>query len=285
MENEAVVKIEENISDGVDFLSKIWDSILHFLPTLIFALVVYIVCAIVMKIVMKLVDKGGDSGKIDKTIYRFLRSLISIAMKCITVITVLSVLGVPMTSIIAVITTAGVAIGLALKDSLGNIAGGFLIMITKPFKIGDYVSFGGVEGTVEEIGIVGTAIRTVDNKIIHCPNGSVSTSTVTNFSEEATRRVDINFSIDYEDDFRKAEKIIGEVLSAHRLILDDPVPTVRVVSHADSAIVLTTRAWVKTENYWDVYFDLMEQVKEAFDKNGISIPFNKLDVNVRNDEK
>lgn len=281
MENtDAIETIQEDINQSVSFLSKIWDNILGFLPTLIFALIIFIVCEIVMRVVLKIVDRGGKSGKIDKTIFKFLRSLINISMKCITVVTVLSVLGVPMTSIIAVITTAGVAIGLALKDSLGNIAGGFLIMSTKPFKIGDYVSFGGVEGIVEEIGIVCTKIKTYDNKVIHCPNGSVSTSTVVNYSEEPRRRVDLQFSIDYSCDFHRAEDVINEVISAHRLILDSPAPTVRMSAHGESAIVIAVRVWVNTENYWDVYFDMMEQVKEAFDNNGISIPYNKLDVSI-----
>lgn len=281
MENtDAIETIQEDINQSVSFLSKIWDNILGFLPMLIFALIIFIVCEIVMRVVLKIVDRGGKSGKIDKTIFKFLRSLINISMKCITVVTVLSVLGVPMTSIIAVITTAGVAIGLALKDSLGNIAGGFLIMSTKPFKIGDYVSFGGVEGIVEEIGIVCTKIKTYDNKVIHCPNGSVSTSTVVNYSEEPRRRVDLQFSIDYSCDFHKAEDVINEVISAHRLILDSPAPTVRMSAHGESAIVIAVKVWVNTENYWDVYFDMMEQVKEAFDNNGISIPYNKLDVSI-----
>lgn len=281
MENaDAIETIQEDITQGVSFLSKIWDNILNFLPTLIFALIIFIVCEIAMKVVLKIVDRGGKSGKIDKTIFKFLRSLINISMKCITVVTVLSVLGVPMTSIIAVITTAGVAIGLALKDSLGNIAGGFLIMSTKPFKIGDYVSFGGVEGIVEEIGIVCTKIKTYDNKVIHCPNGSVSTSTVVNYSEEPHRRVDLQFSIDYSCDFHKAVKVISEVIAENRLILSDPAPSVRMLSHGESAIVISAKVWVNTENYWDVYFDMMEQVKEEFDKNDITIPYNKLDVNI-----
>lgn len=281
MENaDAIETIQEDITQGVSFLSEIWDNILNFLPTLIFALIIFIVCEIVMKVVLKIVDRGGKSGKIDKTIFKFLRSLINISMKCITVVTVLSVLGVPMTSIIAVITTAGVAIGLALKDSLGNIAGGFLIMSTKPFKIGDYVSFGGVEGIVEEIGIVCTKIKTNDNKVIHCPNGSVSTSTVVNYSEEPHRRVDLQFSIDYSCDFHKAVNVISEVIAENRLILSDPAPSVRMLSHGESAIVISAKVWVNTENYWDVYFDMMEQVKEEFDKNNITIPYNKLDVNI-----
>lgn len=256
------------------------DRLLGFLPTLLLAVIVYIVAMIVIKIVLKIMSKALEKSKIDPTAHGFLKSLVRVVLFTLAIVITLSTIGIPMSSIVAVIGAAGLAVGLALQNSLSNVAGGFIILFEKPFKVGDYIASNGEEGTVESISILATRILTVDNKVVYIPNGQVSNGKVVNYSEEDLRRVDLNFSISYEDDFAKAKRIIEDLVSAHEFALKEPAPTVRMLQQADSAIVITTRVWTATANYWDVYFDLTEQVKAAFDKNGITIPYNQITVHM-----
>ena len=173
--------------------------------------------------------------------------------------------------------------GLAVNGTLSNFAGGVLLIITRPFRDDDYIAANGYEGTVEDIRICYTIIRTYDNKLVYLPNGKLSTGEIVNYTAKSTRRVDINFTISYNADFKKAEEIFLDVCAKNPLILQDPAPSSRVAEHGDSSIVLGSKAWCKAEDYWTVYFDLIEQVKTAFDENGIEIPYNQLDVHVKND--
>ena len=176
---------------------------------------------------------------------------------------------------------SSLAIGLALQGSLANIAGGFVLVIAKPFAIGDFIISGDISGTVEEIGIFHTKIITIDNKRIVVPNSTISNATLVNATAMKTRRVDLTFTASYDNDIDKVERVLTEVCRAHRLVLDDPAPFARLSAHKDSALEYTVRAWCNTDDYWTVYFDLFRDVKNAFDKNGISIPYPQVDVHTK----
>lgn len=280
--SEAAHMAQAMASGNVDktVLTDFADALIAYLPTVVFAIVIYLVGKIAVKIIMKLTDKAMGRSRIDETAQSFLKSLMSITLTAFVIVIALSALGIPMTSIVTVIGTAGVAIGLALQNSLSNVAGGFIILFTKPFSKGDYIVTGGIEGVVEDIKILSTGLKTPDNKVIFIPNGMVSGGTITNYSREGKRRVDLTFGISYESDLKKAVSVIRDVIAAHGLVLHEEEIFVRLSDLADSALVITVRVWTNTANYWTVHFDLIEQVKYAFDKNGIDIPYSKLDVRI-----
>lgn len=266
----------------LDYLEKILNGIVGFLPTLLLAIVIYIVGVFVNKAILKLFAKGTERSRMDQTVRKFLSSVIKIIITALVLIIVLTVLGIPMTSIITVLGTAGVAVGLALKDSLANVAGGVILLINQNIKVGNYVEIGAYSGTVEEISILFTKLSTPDNKDIFIPNGVVATSAITNYSSEGSRRVDLLFGISYDNDHRKAVDAINKVVENHPLILKDTPPFVRLSGLAESSLNITVRVWAKSEDYWTVYFDLIEQVKEKFDEENIVIPYNQLDVHIDN---
>ena len=210
---------------------------------------------------------------VDITLQKFLGNLIGWILKVLLFITVISQLGVATTSFAAIIAAAGLAIGLALQGSLGNFAGGVLIMIFKPIKIGDFIEAQGESGTVKEIEIFTTKLNTPDNKEVIIPNGALSNGNIVNYSTEATRRVDFTFGVGYDSDIRKTKEIIFDVINNHPLILKEPATAVNLSELADSSINFFTRAWVKKEDYWTVKFDVIEQTKEALDAAGIDIPY------------
>lgn len=267
----------------LDYLEKILNGIVGFLPTLLLAIVIYIVGAFVNKAILKLFAKGTERSRMDQTVKKFLSSVIKIVITALVLIIVLTVLGIPMTSIITVLGTAGVAVGLALKDSLANVAGGVILLINQNIKVGNYVEISSYSGTVEEISILFTKLSTPDNKDVYIPNGVAATSAITNYSSEGSRRVDMVFGISYDNDHRKAVAAITDVVEAHPLILNDPAPFVRLSELGASSLNITVRVWAKSEDYWTVYFDLIEQVKERFDKENIVIPYNQLDVHMINE--
>ncbi len=264
------------------FFGNLLDAFLGAIPSIILAAVVLIVGLILTKLSVKLLSKGLSKTKLELTVIKFTTQVARIILYVLLVTVVLSILGIPSTSIITVIGTAGVAIGLALKDSLSNVAGGFLLMLTKPFKIGDYIISNGVEGTVAQISILHTRLDSISNQAIFIPNGQVVNAVVVNNSGNDTRRVDLKFSISYNDDYTKARDLIMEIVEKHPLGLKTPAPFVRMVEHGASSIDIAVRVWVKTADYWDVYFDLTEQVRECFIENDIEIPYDQLDVHVVN---
>lgn len=289
--NDAVQELvsdpSHTLSEVGQFFEGLWKSILGAVPTLIFAIVVLILGLIVTRVSVKLVSKGLDKVKaskknsLDDTVVKFVKQVVKIALYILLATIVLSILGIPSSSIVAVIGTAGVAIGLALQGSLSNVAGGFVLMVTKPFKIGDYIAVSGVEGTVEQISILHTQLVTGSNQAVFIPNGTAVGATIINNSAKDKRRVDLTFSISYEDDFAKAQAVIMQVLKSQPKVLADPAPLVRMSEHAASAIIIAVRPWCKkTADYWDVYFDTTEKVRAAFIENNISIPFDQLDVHV-----
>lgn len=265
-----------------ELLKKLVEWVSLFGLRLIAALAILVIGLFIAKLMRKFIDKIMKKKKVDSTISTFVSSLVYTLLVVFIILAALSKLGVQTTSFIAVIGAAGLAIGLALQGSLSNFAAGFLMLILRPFKVGDYVSAGGVSGTIYKINIFMTEFKTPDNKKIIVPNSRVMNDTITNYSAEKTRRVDFTFGVGYEDDIKKVSKILKEIVERHKKILKDPAPLVRVSELADSSVNLTVKVWVKTEDYWTVYFDITEQVKLTFDKNGISIPFPQMDVHIKN---
>lgn len=249
---------------------------------IVIAIVLLIISFRIIKTITRKISKKGENGKYDKTIMKTLAYIFSIGAKTIVLVCLIGYLGIDTSGITALITSLGVCIGLAVNGAVSNLAGGVIILVTRPFKVDDYIEAQGVSGTVEDIHMVCTKIRTPDNKVIYVPNGSLSNGNIINYSEKDTRRVDVKFSIAYDSDYEKAKQIIWDIISGHELTLEDPAPFVRMTEHADSSITITARAWVKSDDYWTVNFDVLEAVKKAFDENGIEIPFNQLDVHVKN---
>ncbi len=234
------------------------------------------------KILVKILKKTFAKTNLDVSLEKFIIKTVDICIKIIVVIATISSLGVSTTGLIAAFSAAAVAISLALKDSLSNIAGGILMLLTQPFKTGDYIEADGYSGTVLQIDMIHTVLRTPDNRQVVIPNGQLVNKTIVDYSKESTRRMDLQFGIGYDNDPELAKKIILECANAHDMTLKDPEPFARVTEHADSAVIITMRVWCMSENYWTLHFDLLEKVRVEFDRNGISIPYNQLDVHVIN---
>lgn len=271
-ETEAVVEQTTSFFSGI--LQKIQDAI----PTVLVAVVIFIIGALLVKLLQKAVKRGMKRSNIDDTAIGFFQSLIRVILYTVLIVICLSILKVPMSSIVAVIGAAGLAIGLALQNSLSNLAGGFIILFSKPFKAGDYIETSGVSGTVESVGILYTRIITPDNKTVYIPNGTISASVISNYTEKKLRRLDLEFSISYESDFDKARNLIRQTINESEIALKEPEPLVRMGRQDDSAIIIFTYVWVDSSNYWELRYTLLENVKKQFDANGISIPFPQVDV-------
>jgi len=276
-------ELAENISGLQKILNDLWQGFLDKLPVIIFALLIFIIGIIVSKITVKLMGKALDRSKLDLTVTKFLRSVVKIVLYTVLITVVLTILGVPTTSIIAVIGTAGVAVGLALQNSLSNLAGGFLILFSKPFKVGSYINVAGVEGFVSDINILYTKLTTYDNRAIYIPNGTAANSVLTNVTQADKRRVDNVFSISYDTDYKKAVTAINTAISKIPKILHEESfkPFVRMSAHSSSSIDITVRVWCNTDDYWEVYFDVIEKVRAQFIEDNIEIPYQQLDVHMK----
>jgi len=244
------------------------------------ALVIFLIGKFLARKATNLLRRVMERAKIDDTLVSFGGNVSYGLLLTFVVIAALGQLGIQTTSLAAIIGAAGLAIGFALQGSLSNLAAGVMLIIFRPFKIGDYVEAGGTSGTVEDISIFTTALKTPDNKSVVIPNGKITDDNIINYSAKAERRIDFVFGIGYGDDIKKAKDILGQILATDERILKDPAPTVAVLELADSSVNFAVRPWVKTADYWDVYFDITEQVKLRFDKEGISIPFPQQDVHV-----
>ncbi|WP_439129924.1 mechanosensitive ion channel family protein, partial [Polaribacter sp.] len=240
-----------------EYLNTLKELIIEYTPKILMALAMLIIGLIVIKIIVNTTKKILKKREVDVSLQQFLGNLLSWTLKILLFITVIAKLGVETASFAAIIAAAGLAIGLALQGSLANFAGGVLIMIFKPFKIGDFIQAQGESGTVKEIEIFTTKLNTPDNKEVIIPNGTLSNGNITNFSTEPTRRVDITFGVGYDSDIKKTKEIIFNVINAHTSVLKDPAPAVNISELADSSINFFTRVWVKKEDYWAVKFDLM----------------------------
>ncbi|MBP1562583.1 MAG: mechanosensitive ion channel [Oscillospiraceae bacterium] len=271
---------EETLTALGKFFNNIWEAFLRAIPSILLAIAILVVGIILTKICVKLMSKGLSKTKLDLTVVKFTTQVTKILLYVLLLTVVLSMVGIPATSIITVIGTAGVAIGLALQNSLSNVAGGFLLMITKPFKIGDYIISNGVEGTVSQISILHTRLDSVTNQAIFIPNGLAVNAVVVNNSQNAERRVDLDFSISYKDDFELARQTITDIIKAHDKVNQKQEIFVRMSDHGESAIIITSRCWCKSADYWQVHFDLIEQVRAAFIEKNIEIPFKQIDINI-----
>jgi len=251
---------------------------LPWLINIALAIVTVIVGRIVAVALVKLLRRGMARAEVDIMLINFVASITMGLLMLVVVVAALDQLSVDTTSFVALIGAAGLAVGFALKDSLGNFSAGVMLIVFKPFKNGDYVEAGGVAGMVEEIRIFSTVLRTPDNREITLPNGTIYSGTITNYSAHATRRIDLVFGIDYGDDIKRARDIMLQVLHDDERILHDPAPVVMVSELADSSVNFVVRPWVNSPDYWNVRADVIEKIKYAFDTNGITIPFPQRDV-------
>lgn len=267
-------------------LSGIVDTLINWATNtgvkIIIALVILFISFKIINKIGRKIEKKGDCGKFDKTLARTFAYIFKLGLKCLVAICLVGYVGIDTSGLAALVASVGVCVGLALNGALSNLAGGVLIIVTRPFRVDDFIEAQGYSGTVEDIHITCTRLRTPDNKVVYLPNGALSSGSIVNYSEKDTRRVDFTFSIGYGDDFERAKAIVMDIISSHELTLKDPAPMVRVSEHGASSINLVARVWVNSGDYWTVNFDVIEAVKQAFDKEGIEIPFNQLDVHVKN---
>ncbi|MGD9107185.1 MAG: mechanosensitive ion channel [Desulfobacterales bacterium] len=259
---------------------RIWELLTIYGLKVIAAVVVFVAGRWIAKGLTKFAENVMNKRQVDPTIASFVSNMTYIALLVFVVLAALGQLGIQTTSFIAVIGAAGLAIGLALQGSLSNFAAGFLMIIFRPFKVGDYIEGAGVAGTVEAIQIFTTQLKTPDNKTVIIPNAGLTAGNITNYSAKGTRRVDLVFGIGYGDDIDHAKKVIMDVLAKEERILKDPSTTIGVVELADSSVNFAVRPWVKADDYWNVYFNLTENIKKGFDAQGISIPFPQCDVHM-----
>ena len=255
------------------WIDKGYDLIVEFGPKLIGAILIWIIGSWIIGMILKAVKKTLNKGDYDESLKKFLVNLTSWILKIILIIVVLGTVGVETTSFAAVLAAAGLAIGMALQGSLGNFAGGVLIMIFKPFKIGDLIEAQGEIGVVKEIEIFTTKLTGLSNKEIIIPNGALSNGNILNYTTEGTRRVDLVYGVSYDSDIKQTKEVIMSVLTSHPKVLKDPAPAVTVLELADSSVNFAVRPWCNTADYWDVYFDVTENVKIALDNAGIEIPY------------
>lgn len=251
-------------------------------PKLIGAILVLIVGSWVIKALMRAFGNMLDKREVNPSLTPFLKSLVSVTLKVLLIVSVLGMVGVQMTSFIAILGAAGLAIGMALSGTLQNFAGGVIILIFKPFKVGEYISAQGHSGTVNEIQIFNTILKTPDNVTIIVPNAELSNSSLTNYSKEARRRVDWTVRIGYGDDVNKAKAVMKQLIDNDTRILKDPAVFMAVSELGDSYVSIAVRAWASAADYWSVFFDMNENIYNTFTKEGLNIPFPQMDVHVHN---
>lgn len=256
--------------------------VVDFVIDLVFAVIIVVVGFALVSFFMKRMQKSKGFKKLDVNIQTFLSNFVGIFLKIIIVLTAIIVLGIPQASIVALIGSCGLAIGLALQGGLSNVAGGIIIMFCKPFHVGDYIDCGSTQGVVTDIGIYYTMVTTPDNRSVAVPNASLANATIQNYSAYDVRRIDFDFKVSYKSDIDLTRKVLLATSAMNDLILKDPGPEVFVAEHGDSSITIKLRIWTKAGDYWSVYFDMWEDVKKAFDKFGIEIPYNHLNVIVDN---
>lgn len=271
VKNVQNVNLEQVIQQVITFCVDAGKSIL-------LAAVIFIAGRFLISVINRLVAQMMERRKIDATIQSFLRSFINILQTILLLISVVSALGVNTTSFAALLASAGVAVGMALSGNLQNLAGGLIILLFKPYKVGDYVDAQGVSGTVKEIQIFHTVLITPDNKIIYVPNGSLSSGSVTNYSLSQLRRVDWTVGVEYGTEIEKVRQTVLDLIKKDGRILTEPAPFIALSALADSSVNITIRVWVKNEDYWGVFFDMNQNIYEVFNREGISFPFPQVTV-------
>lgn len=269
--------ISSSVEDGVENLTRSgWE---HALQIVALALVLLIVCIIIKNVFLRILSKGLEKSKIEKSFHTFIHSAVNIALWFVTILIVAQSLGINASSLLALLGIIGLAISLSVQDSLSNLAGGITILGTRPFKVGDYVEIGDTAGTVIQIGMIHTKINTLDHRRVILPNSTVVGAKVTNYATEEFRRVDLDINASYAAPVELVKETLMSVMTGHEKVLDHPdAPFVRLSAYGDCNITYTMRAWCANADYWTVYFDLLEEVKAAFDKAGIAMSYPQLDV-------
>lgn len=276
---------EETTESGVLIdVEAIWQTLTEqavlFGPKVLFAIAILIIGNWVAKLISNGLRKALEKRKIEPSLIGFVTALVHAALVAFVIIAALGKVGIQTTSFVAILGAAGLAIGLALQGSLSNFAAGVLIIIFKPYKVGDYVVAGGAEGSVEDIGIFTTTVVTLDNRTQIIPNAVATSGVIENYTKKGTRRLDLVAGVSYGDDIKKVKEILQDILDKDPRILKDPAPTIGLMEMADSSINFAFRPWVKVEDYWDRFFDLQEQIKIRFDEAGVTIPFPQRDVHL-----
>ncbi|MDR0976516.1 MAG: mechanosensitive ion channel [Prevotellaceae bacterium] len=264
-------------------MSQVTDLAVTFGGRILAALAVFIVGRFLISLINKVVRRAMERRNVDAGVQSFVKSLVSILLMILLILTVISTLGIAITSFAALLASAGVAVGMALSGNLQNFAGGLIILVLRPFKVGDFIECQGVSGTVRGIQIFHTMLTTPDNKIIYVPNGSLSSGNITNYSQEERRRVDFTVGVDYGEDYDKVEKVVREVLAADRRILSDPAPYIALHSLSSSSVDVVIRVWVKGSDYWDVFHNTNKAIYATFNREGINFPFPQLTVHQAKD--
>ena len=279
---EVTQETTEEINALIQYLQNNTGAVFGFILKIIYCLFIFMVGRALIKWVRKVVRLTFERSNADKGVATFVDSLLKFGLYALLIFTIATKFGVDTASVAAVIASAGVAVGLALQGSLSNFAGGVLILVLKPFRVGDYIieDSKGKEGTVTAIDIFYTKLLTPDNRVVVIPNGTLSNTSLTNVSKETKRRLDLTMSVDYAQDIKEVKRVIYEVLAGSEKVLEKEPVSIFLQSFDASAIVMGIRFWVKTEDYWDVKWELQEKFKEAFDENGIAIPYNHVDVMV-----
>lgn len=263
--------IQELITKGLNFCVESGKSI-------IIAILIYIVGKALIMLANRMLQKMLNRKHIDPTIQTFLKSLVNILLMVLLIISVVSALGINTTSFAALLASAGVAVGMALSGNLQNLAGGIVVLLFRPFKVGDYIEAQGVGGSVQEIQIFHTILNTPDNKKIYLPNGSLSSGNIVNYSKEPTRRVDFTICIDYGESIDKVRAVLKEIITNDQRVLTTPQPVIALNALADSSVNIALRVWVKSEDYWAVYWETNEKIYNEFNRRGINFPFPQLTV-------
>lgn len=259
--------------DTQQWIDKGYNLIVEFAPKLLAAILIWIIGSWIIKLILRGIKRVLNKGDYDESLKKFLVNLTNWILKVVLVVVVLGTVGVETTSFAAILAAAGLAIGMALQGSLGNFAGGVLIMIFKPFKIGDLIEAQGELGVVKEIEIFTTKLTGITNREIIIPNGALSNGNIINYTSEGTRRVDLVYGVSYDSDIKQTKEVMMNVISSHPKVLKDPAPAVTVLELADSSVNFAVRPWCKVDDYWDVYFDVTENMKIALDAAGIEIPY------------
>ena len=259
---------------------NIYEMLINYGIKVLLAVLFLIVGLMVINVITKTAAGRLTKAKVDQSLQPFLVSVIKVALQILLVISIASMIGIEMTSFIAVIGAFSFAVGLALQGSLANFAGGVLLLILKPFKVGDYIEAVGYGGTVAEIQVFHTILNTPDNKRVIIPNANISNSSTVNYSANPLRRVDFKFGVGYQDDVERVKEVLKEIAENNPLVLKDPPAQIVLGEHGDSAVVFFVRLWCEKEHYWSIYFDIMEKAKKEFDREGISIPYPQMDIHM-----
>ena len=289
-ESPIAIHSVDDVKEGVEqlfnidysqLIDKLLEGALVVGIKIVAALVIYYIGRWIVRRVMRMMDRVYEKKSVEKSLRSFLSGVVKVLLYVVVILVVVQVLGINTTSLVAMLASAGLAIGMALSGTLQNFAGGVMILLLRPYRIGDYIDAQGEEGTVRQIGLFSTEIITVDNRIIYIPNSTISTSVIDNYSTQEMRRVDWTISVEYGTDPEKLRQVVTEMLKSDSRVAADPAPSVYLVTLADSSVNFSARAWCKNGDYWGLKFDIQERIYVELPKNGINFPFPQLDVNLK----